>query len=88
MMKKFLGWLSAATFVVALILIPASSSLALLKSEKVEKKLKVGDAFPDVAVQVTDVKKILGKEKKTIKISDLKGKHVVVWFFPKAMTGG
>ena len=40
MMKKFLGWLSAATFVVALILIPASSSLAREKSEKGEKKIE------------------------------------------------
>ena len=53
-----------------------------------KKKLKVGDAFPDVAVQVTDVKKVLGKEQKTVKISDLRGKNIVVWFFPKAMTGG
>jgi thioredoxin-dependent peroxiredoxin len=53
-------------------------------------KVKEGDKFPDVAVKVVQIEKALPdkKDAKEVKISDLKGKIVVVFFYPKAMTRG
>ncbi|MCA9173708.1 MAG: redoxin domain-containing protein [Planctomycetales bacterium] len=42
--------------------------------------LKVGDSAPDFSLAGTDGK--------TYKLSELRGKHVVVAWFPKAFTGG
>lgn len=78
-------WTAASLLCVAMLLGAAAAQDA---KEKGEKKLKVGDAFPNVTVEVTNAKKALGEEKEKVKISDLKGKNVVVWFFPKAMTRG
>lgn len=50
-------------------------------------KVKVGDAFPDVAVAATRIDDVK-KDAKTIGIKDLKGKIVVIAFYPKALTGG
>lgn len=43
-------------------------------------ELKVGDAAPDFALQ--------GSDGKTHKLTDYKGKVVVLAWFPKAFTGG
>jgi len=43
-------------------------------------ELKVGDPAPDFAIQ--------GSDGKTYKLADLKGKAVVVAWYPKAFTGG
>ena len=43
-------------------------------------ELKVGDAAPDFALQ--------GSDGKIHKLSDYKGKTVVLAWFPKAFTGG
>lgn len=51
------------------------------------KKLGVGDPFPDVAVAATQAG-LLKKDAKTVNVKDLKGKFVVVAFYPKALTGG
>ncbi len=53
-------------------------------------KVKEGDKFPDVAVKVVQIEKALPdkKDAKEVKISDLKGKIVVLFFYPKAMTPG
>ncbi|CAN5404268.1 hypothetical protein BH11PLA2_BH11PLA2_27870 [soil metagenome] len=50
-------------------------------------KVKVGDAFPDAAVKATNIDQIK-KEAKEVSIKDLKGKVVVIFFYPRAMTGG
>src|SRR4051794_29785081 len=50
-------------------------------------KVKVGDAFPDAAVKATMIDQIK-KDAKEVSIKDLKGKIVVVFFYPRAMTGG
>ena len=42
--------------------------------------LKEGDIAPDFEVQT--------HEGKTLKLSGLRGKKVVLWFFPKASTPG
>jgi peroxiredoxin Q/BCP len=50
-------------------------------------KVKVGDPFPDASVGATRIDDIK-KGAKTVSIKDLKGKIVVVAFYPKALTGG
>src|SRR5690349_11193112 len=52
-------------------------------------KVKEGDAFPDVPLKAAQVEKAPGKKAgDTISIADLKGKTVVVFFYPRALTGG
>ncbi len=51
------------------------------------KKPGVGDAFPDIAVPATQIE-LVKKEGKELSIKDLKGKFVVIAFYPKALTGG
>lgn len=50
-------------------------------------KVKVGDAFPDVPLEATQIDKVK-KDAKTVSVKDLKGKIVVVFFYPKAKTPG
>jgi peroxiredoxin Q/BCP len=52
-------------------------------------KVKVGDAFPNVPLTAAQVEKLPGKKAgDTVSIADLKGKNVVVFFYPKALTKG
>jgi thioredoxin-dependent peroxiredoxin len=50
-------------------------------------KPKVGDAFPTDTVKATQAD-LVKKDAKELSIKDLKGKFVVVAFYPKALTGG
>jgi thioredoxin-dependent peroxiredoxin len=50
-------------------------------------KVKEGDKFPDVPLAAAQIDKIK-KDAKTVSIADLKGKNVVVFFYPKALTKG
>ncbi len=50
-------------------------------------KVKVGDPFPTVAVPATQAD-LVKKGAKELSIADVKGKIVVVAFYPKALTGG
>lgn len=54
-------------------------TLALLLSAAAGA-VEVGDAAPDFALP--------GSDGETHRLSDLRGQHVVVAFFPKAYTGG
>jgi hypothetical protein len=54
-------------------------------------KLQEGKAAPDIELPATSIGTIFPdkKDAKTMKISDLKGKkNLVLWFYPKALTGG
>jgi hypothetical protein len=51
------------------------------------KKPGAGDPFPDIAVPATQAG-LVKKDAKELSIKDLKGKFVVVAFYPKALTGG
>jgi len=52
----------------------------LVIASGVQASLDVGDMAPDWKLQATDGQ--------TYQLSDLRGKHVVLAFFPKAFTGG
>jgi hypothetical protein len=59
--------------------------------DKGAAQLKEGQPAPDVELPATQVETVLPDKKgaRTLKLSDLKGKkHVVFYFFPKAMTKG
>jgi peroxiredoxin Q/BCP len=49
--------------------------------------VKVGDKFPDVPLPAAQIDKVK-KGAKTLSVADLKGKTVIVFFYPKALTGG
>jgi hypothetical protein len=54
-------------------------------------KLEEGKAAPDIELPATNIVSIFPdkKEAKSFKLSDLKGKkNIVLWFYPKALTGG
>ncbi len=52
-------------------------------------KVKAGDAFPNVPLSAVQIEKAgLPKDAKTVSIADLKGKTVVVFFYPRALTQG
>lgn len=49
--------------------------------------VKEGDKFPTVPLAAAQIDKVK-KDAKTVSIADLKGKVVVVFFYPKALTKG
>jgi len=57
-----------------------SSQSGNQKSQEQRKMLKVGDKAPDFQLQAAD-----GRE---AALSGLRGKPVVLYFFPKALTSG
>ena len=54
------------------------------------KMVKEGQAAPDVELPATQIGKVLPDQKdaKSLKLKDLQGKNVVLYFFPKAATPG
>jgi peroxiredoxin Q/BCP len=55
-----------------------------------QKMPTVGEPAPDVSLPATQIDKVLPlkKEARTLDLKDLRGKNVVLYFFPKAMTPG
>jgi len=51
------------------------------------KPPKVGDPFPDITLKAVQAD-LVKKDAKELSIKDLKGKMVVIAFYPKALTGG
>ena len=58
----------------------ATHALGQLVSGRKPKMLEVGTQAPDFTVTAHDGK--------TVKLSDYRGKKVVLWFYPKADTPG
>ena len=52
-----------------------------------DPKPKVGDPFPDIKLKATQAE-LVKPGAKDLSIKDLKGKYVVIAFYPKALTGG
>ena len=58
-------------------------------AEDTKLNVKEGDKFPDVALAAAQIEKAgVKKDAKTVSIADLKGKVVVIFFYPKALTKG
>jgi peroxiredoxin Q/BCP len=78
--------LAAALAALACVALPALNAPAADEAGKVE----VGKPAPPIDLPAANVGKALpGKaDAKTLSLADLKGKNVVLYFFPKAMTPG
>lgn len=75
---------AAAAVVAATVVGPVATA-----ADNAKLKVKEGDAFPTVELKAAQVDKLAGKKPgDTVSIADLKGKTVVVFFYPRAMTGG
>lgn len=68
-------------------LVLSAFAAAPLVADDSKLKVKVGDAFPDVPLEATQIEQVK-KGAKTVSVKDLKGKIVVVFFYPKALTPG
>ena len=81
---RSLGWLAPG--LCALLL--AGTASAADKEEP--KKVEVGQPAPDVTLPATSIDTVLPdkKDAKTLSLKELKGKNVVLYFYPKALTGG
>jgi len=62
------------------LLLAAACASLVMAGPAVAEELKVGDQAPDFSLP--------GSDGKTHSLSDLKGKTVVLAWFPKAFTGG
>jgi hypothetical protein len=53
-------------------------------------KVEIGKPAPAIELPATSIETVLPGKKgaKTLKLADLKGKNVVLYFYPKALTGG
>ena len=60
------------------------------RAEDKEGKVEVGKPAPTFDLPATSIAKVLpdAKDKKNLTLKDLKGKNVVLFFYPKAMTKG
>jgi peroxiredoxin Q/BCP len=74
-----------ARFLLAAVVAAGFAAAATAADDKLN--VKVGDKFPDVALAATQIEKVK-KDAKEVSIADLKGKVVVVFFYPKANTKG
>lgn len=71
----------------ALAAVAVLSGALAVRADDTKLNVKVGDKFPDVPLAAAQIDKIK-KDAKTVSIADLKGKNVVVFFYPKALTKG
>jgi peroxiredoxin Q/BCP len=64
----------------------SAAALARGEGDKVEE----GKPAPDFSLPATQIDKVLpgAKDKTTLSLKDLRGKNVVLYFFPKASTRG
>ncbi|MBP3958860.1 peroxiredoxin [Gemmata sp. G18] len=75
---------AAKTVAAAIVCVMAGPAMS---ADDTTLKVKVGDKFPDVPLAAAQIDKVK-KDAKTVSIADLKGKTVVVFFYPKALTPG
>jgi peroxiredoxin Q/BCP len=63
-------------------------AVSISQADDTMLKVKEGDKFPNVPLEAAQIDKLKLKDAKTVSIDDLKGKVVVVFFYPKALTKG
>jgi cytochrome oxidase Cu insertion factor (SCO1/SenC/PrrC family) len=80
-MLRAIRWIVGAGFVTAGMVLAGATTQAQ------DPKPGVGDPFPNIPVPATQID-LVKKGGKELSIQDLKGKIVVVAFYPKALTGG
>jgi peroxiredoxin Q/BCP len=73
-----------AAIVAAALVVAGSITLA----DDTMLKVKEGDKFPVVPLEAAQIEKLNLKGAKSVSIADLKGKVIVVFFYPKALTKG
>lgn len=61
--------------------------LSVAAADDTQLKVKAGDPFPDVPLPAAQIDKVK-KGAEALSVADLKGKVVVVFFYPKALTKG
>lgn len=68
----------------------AAGWMAAAEGKKEAEKPKEGQPAPDVKLPATQIESVLPDKKgaKELSLKDLKGKNVVLFFYPKAMTKG
>lgn len=71
----------------ALAAVAVLSGALAARADDTKLAVKVGDKFPEVPLAAAQIDK-LKKGAKTVSVADLKGKNVVVFFYPKALTKG
>jgi peroxiredoxin Q/BCP len=77
----------AAKFACVAVGVLLAAGVTVAQDSKI--KVKVGDKFPDVQLKAAQIDKLEGKKAgDTVSVADLKGKAVIVFFYPRALTGG
>jgi hypothetical protein len=83
---------AAVAFVAWLALTSAAGPAAAAdKDDGTKLKIKEGQKAPEINLPATQIEKALpdSKDAKTLNLKALRGKkHVVLYFYPKALTGG
>ncbi len=66
------------------------TALALASAEEKNAPVEEGKPAPNISLEATQVGKVLPDKQnaKMLSLKDLKGKNVVLYFYPKAMTPG
>jgi peroxiredoxin Q/BCP len=79
----------ARSFALAAALL-ALVALGARAEDKEASKPEVGKPAPDIKLPATQIDKVLpdAKDKKELSLKDLKGKNIVLFFYPKSMTPG
>jgi hypothetical protein len=91
-MRFFKAWpaLPAALAGLLTTFLAVAGVTPVVRGQGEARKVQEGQPAPDVELPATQIGKVLpGKaDAGTLHLSDLKGKNVVLYFFPKASTAG
>jgi peroxiredoxin Q/BCP len=74
----------------SLALYPLLVGLSAAALARGEGKVEAGKPAPDFSLPATQINKVLpdAKDKATLSLKDLRGKNIVLYFYPKASTRG
>ena len=85
-MRRLAKWMGGLALGLAAALLLAARPA----SAKEDTKVQEGKPAPEVELPATSIDTVLPdkKDAKTLSLKELKGKNVVLYFYPKALTGG